>query len=179
VSRLLGSLILAALGVACASAPETVVLDPIRHGLVTLDGFREASPALALRLDAATAWAVFPDVADAGDACLHEGRLFTRYGAPRAVQLRCTRRPEAPAGTSHHVLVVFEDPADLAQLQAGALELVDAPLLSARSRSDAQLAQAASASRWIVTSALGGLLYELSHPAPLFEEVRLVPSERD
>lgn len=161
MGRALSALVLCCLG-ACAAAPQPVALDPDPWCRLTLQGFREASPFVAARLDAACAWAVFPDVEDleasgAGEACAHEGLLYRRGSdEPRPVVLTCAVRPGAPAGTVAHVLVILEEPADLVLLERR-LDLSDAPHLAPH---DLHEVPDAPATRWVVTSVRAGLLFD-------------------
>lgn len=153
----------------CAGVPATPDLDPAAHARLTVAGFREASPFVAARLDAAVAWAVFPDVEDASEACAHAGTLFRPDAPPRAARLRCGARPPAPAGTAYHVVVILEDPADLERLAAGALDLADAPHLAPH---DDHPPPAGDATRWVVTSERAGLLFRGWSPRHTLELVR-------
>ena len=95
------SVLIVALGLsACAGPPRPVVLDTEANGRLTVEGFREASEVVSARLETALAWAVFPDVEDTAEECVHEGRLFRSGAAPRPVRLRCAAGPAAPAGVA-------------------------------------------------------------------------------
>lgn len=142
---------------ACASAPESVVLDAEAHGRLTVEGFREASPFVASRLDRALAWAVFPDVEDTSEQCAHIGRLFRLGSTALPVVLRCSSRPIAPAGTSYHILVILEDPVDLARLFEGELELAEARPLTLQDDHDPP---DQTPTLWAVTSVRGGVLFQ-------------------
>jgi hypothetical protein len=146
---------------ACAGLPEPVVLDAEGHDRVTLEGFRDASPFVAGLLDDAVAWAVFPDVEDTIDECTHDGRLYRPDAPARPAILRCSVRPTAPAGVAYHVLVILEDPADLERLAEEGLDLSAAPHLRPH---DDHGPPAETATRWIVTSTLGGLLFDTWSP---------------
>jgi hypothetical protein len=151
---------------ACAGAPEPFARDADTHHRLTLEGFREASPFVAQRLDSAVAWAVFPDVEDALEECVHPGRLHQPGAPARAVVLRCSMRPTAPAGAAYHVLVILEDPADLERLGEEGLDLSDAPHLAPH---DDHEPPGSTAKRWVVTSALGGLLFDPWSPRRTLE----------
>ncbi len=157
--------------VACASTPEPVVLDPEAHGRLTVDGFREASAAVATRLETAAAWVVFPDVEDSGATCAHAGTLFRPGARPRAATLTCAVRPTAPAGAAYHMLVVLADPADVERLVQGALELGDAPRLTPH---DDHGPPPDSETVWVVTSQRGSLLFDAW---PALQRITLVDPE--
>lgn len=154
VSLMLTSLLLTA----CATTSEPVI-DPEDHAQHLVTGFREASPAVAELLDGAVAWAVFEGVEDVQESCSHEGLLFRRSATEPAlaVVLRCSSAaPVAPAGEAYHILVVLGDPADLELLEAAGLDLSDAAHISPH---DDHGSIEAQATRWVVTTSRGGLLF--------------------
>lgn len=152
VRHVLAGLLLAS----CAGDPAPVQLDPEAHARLTLAGFREASPLVAQRLDVAAGWAVFADVEDTREACAHEGVWFGRDGASRSALLRCATRPSAPAGAAYHLLVLLADEADVAGLMRGeALDLEGARHFTTADEDP----DPAPATRWVVTSERGGLLF--------------------
>ena len=74
--------LIALFAAACVSAlPEPPRLDLEAHCRLTAEGFREASPGVARRLDAAVAWAVFPEVEDGRSDC---SQTFSERGASGA-----------------------------------------------------------------------------------------------
>ncbi|MFT5051051.1 MAG: hypothetical protein ACI8QZ_002458 [Chlamydiales bacterium] len=141
---------------ACASTPEPVVLAPVAHARLTEHGFREASAGVAARLDAAAAWAVFPNIEDTSADCAHRGSLFRPDAPPVAAVLRCTGAPTAPAGSTYHLLIILDDPADVESLREMALDLSDADHFSPH---DTQEALRQSARRMVVTSKRESLLF--------------------
>jgi len=150
----------------CAGTPQPVALDPEAHGRLTVDGFRDASELVSTRLEAAAAWAVFPDVEDTRKACSHEGLLFQPGAPPRPTVLRCSVRPTAPAGAAYHLLVVLDDPAALTRLEEEGLELDLVPHLSPHDGFDPP---PASEKIWVVTSERTGLLFDAWAPRQRLE----------
>lgn len=165
---------LALLASACAgSLPEPPALDLAAHCRLTVEGFREAVPHAAERLDTACAWAVFPEVEDSAADCEHAGLLFTRAAAPRPVVLRCAAAPGTPGGVSYHLLVILGDEGQLSALERGPLALEGAPHLAPH---DAQELPEAEAALVVVTSQRGGVLFAAE---PLRQTLELRAAAKD
>lgn len=94
-----------------------------------LAGFRGTSAVLSSAMDRAEALAVFPRVQWTEAGCVHEGVLVHRDGRRDPVWLRCLDAPTAPAGYGSHRLVVLQDPAAVARIAAGGLDLDGWPAL--------------------------------------------------
>lgn len=95
-----------------------------------LAGFREASPIVAERIQAAAAVAVFVDVESTAIGCAHIGTLVFPDGAEQPVLLRCLQAPRAPGGSSYHQLVILRHASQVEQLRGGTLDLSGMTLMA-------------------------------------------------